>query len=468
MKFSFFSKSSSSNDSSPANLGEVWVAYNKHTMGDSNNGRAIAEALKPTRLRHVDYKAYMMHADLPHHVSLTIGDTRDSLDMEKINTQTQAPEIIIDSVSAYNNFHKRLKGSLAQKIADSSFDKSFTVRMAAPDIALCGTTGRLQDDPVFQQNFGADLNIVYSHQIQHADDLPPHTVVIDTVPTRVNAQTLAQAGERFRHDARFAHMPSPDYMVIVGERIGAEQQQDICGRDYDRLARTIADAAAATGGSVAITTSPRTTAKSVQQLREALEKYMPDGNVAFYDFNANRNVDNPYLGMLANCKRVLATDDSLSMLSDVVAAGKPLYIFDREKTINSSNTEWETKTRSHLKYIDMLKHKGFVQPIEQLASEELPTAVAYNSAEAVAQAIRSQIAERRSGVHIDTKPLHIKAPDMLEDEPMASEKRMEQHHAAYRRGDELPSPQSEDRWRNQVIRRAARGSTQSGALPIKH
>ncbi|TAL06877.1 MAG: nucleoside-diphosphate sugar epimerase [Porticoccaceae bacterium] len=140
------------------------------------------------------------------------------------------------------------------------------------------------------------------------NDLPLH---------RVEAARLREAAARWR-DA-LAQLPAPRIAVILGGDSGPFTLGA-------KAARRLADAATALarqrGGSLLITTSPRTA-------DAATRLFAGDLGVPthFYAWQPGA-ADNPYFGYLALADAFVVTADSVSMLSEACATGKPLYLFD--------------------------------------------------------------------------------------------------------------------------------------------
>ena len=93
-------------------------------------------------------------------------------------------------------------------------------------------------------------------------------------------------------------------------------------RAASRLGRQVSRSAAASGGALLVSTSSRTGRAAATALRAAL-----DAPHYFYQWRAGDD-DNPYLGMLAWADRVVVTGDSIAMLSEACATGKPVQMFD--------------------------------------------------------------------------------------------------------------------------------------------
>jgi len=140
------------------------------------------------------------------------------------------------------------------------------------------------------------------------NDLPLH---------RVHADRLAAAAARWA--PTLGHLPAPRIAVIVGGNSGP---YTLGARAARRLLADAAALARDAGGSLLITTSPRTPTAA----RRVLET---DCGVPAqcYVWRAG-DPDNPYFGYLALADALVVTADSISMLAEAGATGKPLYLFD--------------------------------------------------------------------------------------------------------------------------------------------
>lgn len=140
------------------------------------------------------------------------------------------------------------------------------------------------------------------------NDLPLH---------RVHGARLAAAAARWT--AAVAALPAPRIAVIVGGHSGP---YTLGARAARRLLTEAATLARAAGGSLLITTSPRTPAAALAELRR--DCGVP---VQLYAWRGD-DPDNPYFGYLALADALVVTADSVSMLAEASATGKPLYLFD--------------------------------------------------------------------------------------------------------------------------------------------
>jgi len=133
----------------------------------------------------------------------------------------------------------------------------------------------------------------------------------------VSAQRLAAARERWA--ATFADLPRPRIAVITG---GDSGPFTFGPRAATRLARQASILARQGGGSLLVSTSSRTSEAAMQALQASID--VPH---YFYRWQPD-DPDNPYFGILAVADRLVVTGDSIAMLSEACATGRPVQIFD--------------------------------------------------------------------------------------------------------------------------------------------
>lgn len=140
-------------------------------------------------------------------------------------------------------------------------------------------------------------------------------VVTDGALHRVTPERLAVESVTFAND--LAHLPRPLVAVLVG---GNNRSYRFDPATAARLGDELAGLCRNFGAGLAVTASRRTSPAAVQALRDALRS-MPavvwDGGVA-----------NPYFGYLGLADAIVATCDSVSMVSEAASTGKPVYVFD--------------------------------------------------------------------------------------------------------------------------------------------
>lgn len=121
------------------------------------------------------------------------------------------------------------------------------------------------------------------------------------------------------HRLRLSALPAPRTAVIVG---GPSGPYAFGRRAAQRLARDAARVASESGGSLLVTTSSRTPEVVTRTLEERLE--VPH---EIYRWRAE-DPRNPYFAYLGIADQLIVTFDSISMLSEACATGKPVFMFD--------------------------------------------------------------------------------------------------------------------------------------------
>lgn len=114
-------------------------------------------------------------------------------------------------------------------------------------------------------------------------------------------------------------LDAPYLVVLIGGRSGPFVFGVHAAR---RLAAAINELATQTNASVLVTTSARTNMQAALTFKSLLN--VPH---AFYFYQKNC-VQNPYPAMLAAASCFIVTGDSITMLSEAVGTGRPVYIFD--------------------------------------------------------------------------------------------------------------------------------------------
>jgi hypothetical protein len=157
-----------------------------------------------------------------------------------------------------------------------------------------------------------DLVVALAH-----DPIAPATNVLKTVTAMhdVTAAKLAAAADRW--EERLAPLGRPLLGVAIG---GPTRRSRFALRDARALAKSLLEKRHA-GFGLAITPSRRTP-RAVRALLQ--EAFAGDARVFLWDLEG----DNPYLAILARADRLVVTGDSVSMVSEAIATGAPVEVFD--------------------------------------------------------------------------------------------------------------------------------------------
>jgi mitochondrial fission protein ELM1 len=192
------------------------------------------------------------------------------------------------------------RGSVAGALAvRRASDKTYTVHIQAPYVHCARF----------------DLIVVPQHDSLRGENV----LVTKTALHRVTAKNLADAAQKF--GSQFSALPRPLIAVLVG---GSSKHLTCSPTTMCRLADSLIAAVTACGGGLAITTSRRTGKQNEEVLRQRLET-VP---MFFWD-----GLDpNPYVGLLALSDAIVVTSDSITMVSEACATGKPVHVFNMGET----------------------------------------------------------------------------------------------------------------------------------------
>ncbi|HEY3909930.1 MAG TPA: mitochondrial fission ELM1 family protein [Stellaceae bacterium] len=191
--------------------------------------------------------------------------------------------------------------------------------------ALIQNPGIGRDEP--------DLAIVPEHDRRHG----PRVVVTRGAVHRVNPERLAAARGRF---PGLAAMPRPILAVLIG---GSNKAYRLTRRRLAEIAEAVAALLCERGGSALVTPSRRTGANGLALLQQRLAGL----SAAIWDGVA----ENPYFAYLALADAFLVTADSVSMISEAAATGKPVHILG----LDGGNVKF---ARFH----QSMQHAGITRP----------------------------------------------------------------------------------------------------------
>jgi mitochondrial fission protein ELM1 len=152
---------------------------------------------------------------------------------------------------------------------------------------------------------------------QHDRLSGPNVLTVLGALNRVTPRRLAEAAARLA--PHLAHLPRPRVAVLIG---GTSKAYRMTPRIAGRLAAQLASLARDAGAGLMITVSRRTGAENEAALRAGLEG-VP---AAFWDGQG----DNPYLGYLGLADALVVTADSVTMISEAAATGKPVHVAELE------------------------------------------------------------------------------------------------------------------------------------------
>lgn len=172
----------------------------------------------------------------------------------------------------------------------------------------CAVAAQIQNPGVGHSEF--DLLIVPDHDRLRG----PRVFMTKGAVHRVTQARLAAEQKRFKE---LAVMPRPILAVLIG---GTNKAYRLTLRRLGEIADSLAAILRADGGSALVTPSRRTGPAGVALLHDRLKGV----SAAIWDGSG----ENPYFAYLALADAFLVTADSISMISEAAATGKPVHVFD--------------------------------------------------------------------------------------------------------------------------------------------
>lgn len=145
----------------------------------------------------------------------------------------------------------------------------------------------------------------------------PNVVHNETPLHRITPERLALAAEAWRD--RVASLPRPRIAVLAGGNSGPYPFDRGSGI---RLAEQADSLANELGGSLLVTTSARTLKETTDALFAGIR-----APSVLYRWKKD-DPDNPFFAFLGLADRVIVTADSVSMMTEACATGRPVYLYD--------------------------------------------------------------------------------------------------------------------------------------------
>ena len=167
---------------------------------------------------------------------------------------------------------------------------------------------QIQDPRVWRSEF--DLIVAPEHDRLRG----PRVIVTRGAVHRVTAARLEAERRRF---PMLADLPRPIVAVLIG---GANKAYRLTLERLTEIAEALAALLSENRGSLLLTPSRRTGERGTAMLRARLGRFPG----VIWDGNG----DNPYFAYLALADALLVTADSVSMISEAAATGKPVHILD--------------------------------------------------------------------------------------------------------------------------------------------
>ncbi len=264
----------------------IWVLADER-RGTANQALGVAEALGlPFQVKDIRHG---LLAKLP---NILLGASRLGLAADSSAQLTPPwPDLVIAA--------GRRAGAAARWIKARSKGKARLVQIMYPGVMGAG-----------------DFDLIVAPR--HDQVAGPNVIEIDGAPHGVNEATLDRAREPWL--TRFAGLNRPLVGLILG---GATIRRPFDVADGHALGVQVAMAVKQAGGSLVVTSSPRTGAA----IDGALAGIGAAGIAPAFVHRWGQEGPNPYLGFLAVCDALVVTGDSVSMLCEACAGTGAVYLY---------------------------------------------------------------------------------------------------------------------------------------------
>jgi mitochondrial fission protein ELM1 len=256
-----------------------------HREGDNAQMIGLAEALGwPFEIKHIVYRKLELLPNLVFRATLAGMDRRRSSPLTP-----PWPDLVILAFRANEN--------IARWIRRQSGGRTRYVVVGRPWSPL------------------SEFDLIITTPQLHLPERP--NILHNVLPLhRVTAWRLSEAAAVWA--PRFGDLPRPWIAVLVG---GSSGPYVFDRRAAERLVCAAGGIARALGGSLLVTTSARTSAAAADAVQAAIP-------AEAYAFRWSKDAtDNPYFGMLALADAIIVTGESISMITEACATGKPVLMF---------------------------------------------------------------------------------------------------------------------------------------------
>lgn len=140
----------------------------------------------------------------------------------------------------------------------------------------------------------------------------PNVITTELAINHITPQLIAAQAQRFADD--FAHLPKPVASVLLG---GDSRHYQFTDAEITRLVAYLNRVERDNDLSLVIVFSRRSSAKLRERIAQAFA-----GRALIWQDSAR----NPYLALLHLSAYIICTGDSVSMVSEAIYAGKPVYL----------------------------------------------------------------------------------------------------------------------------------------------
>lgn len=185
-----------------------------------------------------------------------------------------------------------------------------------------------------------DLVIVSEHDAQKSKG--DNFMFITGCPHRISQKVIAEAKTCW--EPVFKDLPKPWISVLVG---GAIKGKPFSLENAQQLGAELKNIHKKIGGSFLITTSRRTGVEAEKIIMQEIS------DIPSYTYLWGEKKENPIMGFYACADKIVATGDSVSMVSEACGVGCPVLIFEGKKWL----------TAKHLRFIMSLYEGNYACPL---------------------------------------------------------------------------------------------------------
>jgi len=168
---------------------------------------------------------------------------------------------------------------------------------------------------------------------------------------RVKTENMKKDGDKWKK--ALEKLPKPYVGFLIG---GDTKSTQFPPEEFGKLTKQLSKLTKDLGGSLLITTSRRTGLECLAKLKANLNcpYYLYDWNDENKKAPKDKNpLGNPYFAYMGLSDYLVATCDSMSMVSEACSTGKPVYVYKPEGS----------GTKKHFRFSDGLIKNGFVKEI---------------------------------------------------------------------------------------------------------
>ena len=273
----------------------VWVIIDQKT-GNANQAIAVANALGFSYEK--KEVCYNFLSILPNRLKF---DSLLGVDLQKTSDLLPPyPDIIISS--------GRRTAPVARYIKLKN-PSSYIVHIMNPDLNFANFD--LVALPIHDKKVNKD-NVIYTLG----------------APTLLVTKKLEEEGIKW--SKKLAKYKLPFIALIFGGKTKSGNYRD---EEIIELAKKASSAAKSLNATLLVSTSRRTDSNHIELLKDNLE-------VESYFYNFNDKGDNPYLGFLALAEYFIVSGDSVSIVSDCLSTGRPVYIYQKNHLLSKKHRKF--------------------------------------------------------------------------------------------------------------------------------